>query len=70
VAELTAPMSGKVFKVNVSVGDQVEIDDEVIVLEAMKMETPIFATDPGVVKEIRVKEGDNVSDDDVLVVIE
>lgn len=70
MADLTAPMSGKVFKVNVNVGDRVEIDDEVVVLEAMKMETPIFATDAGVVKEIKVKEGDNVSDDDVLVIIE
>ncbi len=70
MANLTAPMSGKVFKINVAVGDKVEVDDEVIVLEAMKMETPIFASDAGVVKEIKVNEGDNVSDDEVLVVIE
>ncbi len=70
MANLTAPMSGKVFKINVAVGDKVEVDDEVIVLEAMKMETPIFAADAGTVKEIKVNEGDNVGDDDVLVVIE
>lgn len=70
MANLTAPMSGKVFKINVAVGDKVEVDDEVIVLEAMKMETPIFASDAGTVKEIKVSEGDNVGDDDVLVVIE
>lgn len=70
MASVNAPMEGKVFKINVSVGDKVQMDDEIIVLEAMKMETPIYAADSGTVKEIKVKEGDSVSEDQVLLVIE
>ena len=64
--EILAPMSGTIFKLLVAVGDQVEADDETIILEAMKMETPIFAPCDGTISEIRVKEGDAVSEDDVL----
>jgi len=70
MADLTSPIAGKVFKVHVSVGDRVEMDDEVMVLEAMKMETPIFAPENGTVKEIRAKVGEEVSEDQVLLVIE
>jgi len=68
--EILAPLAGKIFKLQVSVGDQVEEDDEVIIIEAMKMETPVFSPGNGKVKEIRVKEGDAVEEDDVLAVIE
>ncbi|GAB6171114.1 hypothetical protein JCM15765_05920 [Paradesulfitobacterium aromaticivorans] len=70
MTSVNAPMEGKVFKINVQVGDKVQIDDEIIVLEAMKMETPIYASDNGTVKEIKVKEGDAVSEEQVLIVIE
>ena len=66
---LTSPIAGKVWKILVAVGDKVEMDDEVIILEALKMETPIFAEDGGTVTEIRVKEGDAVNEGDVLIVI-
>ena len=70
MASVNAPMEGKVFKINVQVGDKVQMDDEIIVLEAMKMETPIYASDSGTVKEIKVKEGDAVSEEQILIVIE
>ncbi len=70
MADLIAPMSGKVQKVLVAVGDKVEVDDEVIILEAMKMESPIFAPESGTVKEIKVNAGDNVAEEQVLIVIE
>jgi acetyl-CoA carboxylase biotin carboxyl carrier protein len=70
VAELTSPIAGKVFKIHVVVGDTLETDDEVMVLEAMKMETPIFAPENGTVKEIKVKVGDNVNEEQLLLVIE
>ena len=69
MAELTAPIAGNVWKVLVAVGDKVEMDDEVIILEALKMETPIFCDDDGTITEIRVKEGDAVNEGDVLAVI-
>jgi acetyl-CoA carboxylase biotin carboxyl carrier protein len=65
VAELVAA----VMKVEVAVGDQVSADDEVVILESMKMEIPVLAEVPGRVAEIVVAEGDVVNDGDPLVVI-
>jgi acetyl-CoA carboxylase biotin carboxyl carrier protein len=67
--ELLAPIAGNVWKVLIAVGDKVELDDELIILEALKMETPIYCDDGGTVSEVRVKEGDSVNEGDVLVVI-
>lgn len=47
-----------------------EEDDEILVLEAMKLETPVFSPCDGKIKEIKVKEGDAVEEDDLLAVIE
>ncbi len=70
MTDITAPMGGKVIEVKVKVGDQVNEDDEVIILEAMKMELPVVATASGTVKEVRCKEGDAVEADNVLIVLE
>jgi len=63
-------MAGKIIDVKVEVGDTVNEDDELLILEAMKMEMPIVAPASGKVKEIKCKKGDPVAADDVLVVIE
>ena len=68
--EITAPMGGKVIDVKVKPGDVVSEDDEVIILEAMKMELPIVATGSGTVKEVRCNNGDTIEADAVLVVLE
>ena len=70
MTEITAPMGGKVIDVKVKVGDQVNEDDEVIILEAMKMELPVVATASGIVKEVRCEVGDAVEADNVLIVLE
>jgi len=70
VSEVTAPMAGKIIDVKVEVGDTVNEDDELIILEAMKMEMPIVAPTSGTVKEMRCKKGDSVGADEILVVIE
>jgi len=67
--ELTAPLAGKVVKVNLAVGAKVEEDDDALVIEAVKMETPVYAPCSGTVKEVRVAEGDEVEEDDVLAII-
>jgi acetyl-CoA carboxylase biotin carboxyl carrier protein len=69
MAELTSPINGKVWKIMVAVGDKVEMDDEMIILEALKMETPIYSEDSGTISEIRVKEGDAVNEGDILAII-
>jgi biotin carboxyl carrier protein len=68
--EVKAPMPGKILDVLVKVGDQVKEDDEVIMLEAMKMENPIYAPADGTVKEIKVKANDTVETDQLMMVIE
>ncbi|NLK52255.1 MAG: biotin/lipoyl-binding carrier protein [Syntrophomonadaceae bacterium] len=68
--EVEAPMVGKIFEIAVEVGAKVEEDDEIIVLESMKMENPIFAPASGTVKEIKCKVGDVVNQGDVLAIIE
>jgi biotin carboxyl carrier protein len=68
--EVLAPLAGNIWQVVVDVGDAVEEDDELIIIEAMKMETPVFSPCEGTVKEIKVKKADKVEEDDVLVVIE
>ncbi|MBC8457144.1 MAG: acetyl-CoA carboxylase biotin carboxyl carrier protein subunit [Deltaproteobacteria bacterium] len=70
MSEVTAPMAGKGIDVKVNVGDTGSEDDELVILEAMKMEMPIVAPTSGKVKEIKCKKGDSVGADDVLVVIE
>ncbi len=70
MSEITAPMGGKVIDVKVNVGDVVNENDEVLILEAMKMELPVVATSSGTVKEVRCNKGDAVEADAVLIVLE
>ncbi|GAC14098.1 sodium-extruding oxaloacetate decarboxylase subunit alpha [Aliiglaciecola lipolytica] len=58
--DLNAPLAGNVFKILVREGDEVNEGDVVIIMEAMKMETEIRATDSGVVTDVLVSEGDSV----------
>ncbi|QYK02383.1 sodium-extruding oxaloacetate decarboxylase subunit alpha [Shewanella psychrotolerans] len=60
-AQMNAPLSGNIFKVNVAAGDAVKAGDVVIILEAMKMETEIRAESDGVISQVWVKEGDSVA---------
>jgi acetyl-CoA carboxylase biotin carboxyl carrier protein len=69
VSEITAPMGGKIIDVKVKNGDSVNEGDEVVILEAMKMELPIVATASGAVKEVKCKKGDAVEADEVLIVL-
>ncbi len=69
MAEVIAPMGGKILKVLVDVGAQVTEDDEIIVLEAMKMEMPILADANGTVAEIKVTPGQTVEAYQVLAII-
>ncbi|MEA1889662.1 MAG: sodium-extruding oxaloacetate decarboxylase subunit alpha [Pseudomonadota bacterium] len=64
-----APLAGTIFKLHVSPGHSVAKGDVVIILEAMKMETEIRSSQPGVVSEIFVREGDSVTVGDNLLLI-
>ncbi|MEO1060679.1 MAG: acetyl-CoA carboxylase biotin carboxylase subunit [Actinomycetota bacterium] len=66
---VTAPMQGTILKVMVAEGDEVEADQTVVVLEAMKMENNVATPKAGTVKELKVAAGDTVGTGDVIVVI-
>lgn len=67
---VTVPMVGKIVSVSVKVGEKVEENDQVAVLEAMKMEMPVVAPVTGIVKEVCVAAGQEVEAEAVIVVIE
>jgi acetyl-CoA carboxylase biotin carboxyl carrier protein len=67
--EIKAPMPGKIASISVSVGSQVKEEDEVIIMDAMKMEIPVYAPGSGIVKEIKVKVGESVNEGQLLAVI-
>ena len=68
--EILAPLAGKIIQLDLEVGQTVEEDEEVLVIEAMKMETPVFAPCSGTIKEVKVQEGDDVEEDDLLAIID
>jgi biotin carboxyl carrier protein len=63
-------MVGKILRVEKKVGDKVEEDEVVVVMEAMKMEIPVVEPASGVVKELKVTPGQAVEAEQVLAVIE
>jgi len=67
---VTSPMAGLVFKCLVKNGDVVTVNQVLIVLDAMKMETPVVAPMAGTVRSVMVKEGDAVDDGHALLQIE
>lgn len=67
--EVRAPLAGNVLEVLVETGASVAEDDDLLVIEALKMENPIAAPCGGTVTEIRVKKGDKVAEDAVLMII-
>jgi acetyl-CoA carboxylase biotin carboxyl carrier protein len=70
LAQVKAHITGTVWKIEVAVGDRVEEDDTVAILESMKMEMPVEAEDEGTVTKILVEEGQAVSEGDPLVELE
>lgn len=67
---IIAPMVGKILKVEKNIGDRVEEDEVVLVMEAMKMEIPVVAPTSGLLKEIMVSVGQAVEADQLLAEIE
>ncbi|MDX6397223.1 MAG: acetyl-CoA/propionyl-CoA carboxylase, biotin carboxylase, biotin carboxyl carrier protein, partial [Gaiellaceae bacterium] len=69
-SRVTAPMPGTVLRVEVAAGDRVEARRPLLVLEAMKMETPLTAPFDATVKAVHVEEGDRVAGGALLVELE
>lgn len=67
MTEVKAEWPGVVSEIKVSLGDSVTEDQEVIILESMKMLTPILAPADGTVSEIAVEQGQYVDEGTTLV---
>jgi acetyl-CoA carboxylase biotin carboxyl carrier protein len=67
---VTVPMVGKIVSISVKVGDRVEENDEIAILEAMKMEMPVVAPSSGVVKEICVSAGQEVEAETPIAIVD
>jgi glutaconyl-CoA/methylmalonyl-CoA decarboxylase subunit gamma len=67
---IETPMPGKILSVKVKVGDMVKEDDEIAILEAMKMENPIVAPVSGKIVEINVAANAMVESGQTIAVIE
>ncbi len=64
--EIKASIPGKVFKIVGQVGQEVKKGDNIVILEAMKMEIPIVATENGTIATIVVAVGDTIETDDLI----
>jgi biotin carboxyl carrier protein len=70
VADVKAELVGNLWKIVAEVGQQVEEDDTLMILESMKMEIPITAPISGTVTEILVKEGEVVQEGQTVAIVE
>ena len=68
--DVEAQISGNVWKIELTVGDAVEAEDVILIVESMKMEIPVEAPCAGRISEIRVSEGDSIEEGAILAVID
>jgi biotin carboxyl carrier protein len=66
---VTAPMTGRIVKVKVAKGEQVQAKQVLCIIEAMKMENEISAPKAGVIQEVNVSDGSPVSEGEILFII-
>jgi biotin carboxyl carrier protein len=64
--KIEAGAAGKVFKIELAPGASVKLGDTILILEVMKMETPVVATKDGTVASINVSVGQSVETGDLL----
>jgi len=69
VAEVKAELVGNLWKIVAEVGQQVDEDDTIMILESMKMEIPIVSPVTGTVREILVAEGEVVQEGQTVAVV-
>jgi acetyl-CoA carboxylase biotin carboxyl carrier protein len=70
VAEVKAELVGNLWKIVTEVGQHVDEDDTIMILESMKMEIPVLSPVSGTIKEFLVKEGEVVQEGQTVAIIE
>jgi acetyl-CoA carboxylase biotin carboxyl carrier protein len=68
--KVVSEIAGSVWKVVAKVGDQIEEEQPLLILESMKMEIPVLAPERGILKTIYVSEGSAVAEGEVLALLE
>ena len=68
--EITTDVTGNVWKIEANVGDDLQAEDVIMILESMKMEIPVEAPAAGKLVEISVSEEDAVDEDQVVAILE
>ena len=69
-SEVAAEIAGNLWKIEKAVGDVVEAEDVIMIIESMKMEIPVEAPRAGTIAQIAVAEGDSIEEGMILAVIE
>ena len=68
--EIKSQIKAIVWKVVKKVNDNVAVDEDIIILESMKMEIPITSEISGTIKSIEVNEGDEIDEGQVVAIVE
>ena len=68
--EVRAEITANVWQVRVEVGQSVDVGDELVILESMKMEIPVIAPLAGTISQLAVAPDDQVTEGDLIAVIE
>ena len=68
--ELKAEVTGTIWKIETTIGQKLDKEHTVLIIESMKMEIPLVAEDGGTLIEVCVNEGDAVSEGQVLAIID
>lgn len=68
--EVESEVTGTVWKIETKVGDKVSEGDVLMIIESMKMEIPVLATEDGAIAEFLVDEGEPVSEGQAVVALE
>jgi len=70
ILEIESEIAGKVWKIETEIGQKLDEDDAILILESMKMEIPVDAPEAGTLVEILVKEGDAVAEGQIVAKLE
>lgn len=70
IIDIKTEITGNIWKIEAKPGDTVEEGDAIMILESMKMEIPVSAPEPGVLREILFEEGATVTEGTVVARIE
>jgi len=70
IIDVKSEIAGKVWKIEAEIGQSLDEDDAIIILESMKMEIPVDVPEDGKLLEILVKEGDTVAEGQIIAKME